>query len=66
MERSEGDDGSCDHRDVPVGLFFFIVDSIFNAAIMGPHGILAKWVDCSSRQNPESRTEWQMSWNNPQ
>jgi|SRR5580700_4850663 preprotein translocase subunit SecE len=24
------------------GLFFLIVDSIFNAAIMGPHGILAK------------------------
>jgi preprotein translocase subunit SecE len=24
------------------GLFFFIVDNIFNAAIMGPHGILSK------------------------
>ncbi|MGB6729372.1 MAG: preprotein translocase subunit SecE [Terracidiphilus sp.] len=24
------------------GLFFFIVDNIFSAAIMGPHGILSK------------------------
>ena len=24
------------------GLFFFIVDSIFDAAILGPHGILSK------------------------
>jgi preprotein translocase subunit SecE len=24
------------------GLFFFIVDNIFNAAILGPHGILSK------------------------
>jgi preprotein translocase subunit SecE len=24
------------------GLFFFIVDNIFNAAIMGPHGLLSK------------------------
>jgi preprotein translocase subunit SecE len=24
------------------GLFFFIVDNIFNAAIMGPHGILSR------------------------
>jgi preprotein translocase subunit SecE len=24
------------------GLFFFIVDAIFNAAILGPHGILSK------------------------
>jgi preprotein translocase subunit SecE len=24
------------------GLYFFIVDSIFNALILGPHGILAK------------------------
>jgi len=24
------------------GLFFFIVDNIFNAAIMGPHGLLSR------------------------
>jgi preprotein translocase subunit SecE len=24
------------------GLFFFIVDSIFNMAILGPHGLLAR------------------------
>jgi preprotein translocase subunit SecE len=24
------------------GLFFFVVDAIFNAAILGPHGILSK------------------------
>ena len=24
------------------GFFFFLVDSIFNAAILGPHGILSK------------------------
>ena len=38
------------------GLFFFVVDYIFN---IGIHQLLSSWVDCSSKCSPETRAEWQ-------